>query len=154
MAEEEARARYLEPGRPFFQRAAKAAIADENQTGVWVLASDRGERFDQQIEALLTLEPPHRTEDEVVVFQSEVAAHGQPAIGKAAKDRRVNRVQHDLDTIGRGATAHQLTLDVGRHGDDTREAREQALVERIVDEPLARRIPAPAVHGRQRNDAG
>ena len=64
-----------EPGHERGQLAAKAAVADDHETQVGTGAGEWRERFEQQVETLLALEPADGAHDEVVRLQTEVAAH-------------------------------------------------------------------------------
>src|SRR5439155_11631982 len=107
------------------------------------------ERLEQHVEPFLRLRAADRADDDLVAANAECGADRRFATAISAVGTVIDSIQYCSQPVRRGARPQQLTSDVARHSDRSRKARQDALVERIVDEPLAPRMSGPAVHRRE-----
>src|SRR5438105_1693546 len=135
------------------ERVAKAAVSSDHDTQRREPWSGRGARANEQVEALLRLEPADRTDHDVARIQPERRARAFFARSIAMEGAMVDPVQHDAYLCRRRAATDQLGSNPARYGNRDREPRDNSLVERVVEQPLAPAVAGPSVGGRQRDDA-
>src|SRR5687767_14051869 len=106
------------------------------------------ENVDENIEALLRLEPSDRSYYECVVRESELLPFNVAAAGLGTERLGIYSVQHDANRVGICAEAHQLIANRIRHRDDAAEACQKPLVERVIAKPFAFAMSRPSVSRR------
>ena len=138
--------------RLFAKLLEAAARAGDDQLKARIPGPERRRCLQEQVEPLLRLDSSHGAHDEIGLGDREFAAGLRLEGPIASEGRVIDPVQHDANVVRTGATVDQLASGVARHRNYRGKQAQDALVERVIQPPLADAVSRPAVDGRQRND--
>src|SRR5436190_21922997 len=102
------------------ERTAQAAVPHNDQPDTRILSPNRRERFEQDVESLLRLEPADGSDGELVVADAKRLSHLKLTCAVALEGDVIDAVEHRYDVAGSGAVLDQLVPDIARDSNHPR----------------------------------